>query len=644
MQGRQSGTLAGKILDKSYEELIKSLNERAALGGEGMELEVIENSAGNPVPAVHFEGRKLMLHSRFDPVKEAARFIEGVGADSHDLFIVLGLGFAYHVEELARRVSADSSIIIIEKSPLIAAEALKRRQLGALFGDRRVNLMIAPSDEEILDALRDRSSASVSFLTHRGSHQLFPDYYSTMLETCRAQLSSKTVNIATLARFEKIWSSNIARNINRFIGSPGASDFYGRFEGVGAVVVAAGPSLNRSIEFIRSIRGRALIVAVDTAYGVLKKNGITPDFTVAVDPQPVNARYFEGSCPESTVLVADPTVHPSVFRLFGGRYVTTGIAFNLLKWIESEAGEHGEITNGGSVSTNAYDFARRLGCSPVVMVGQDLSFSDGLAHARGSYLDEQVYLRTNRTWNAHCHNRFQQRALPAVYVEAIGGGRVRTNHKMMIFRSWFAKRQDASLINATVSGALIPGVEHRGQRSLRFPEPGCCIAERIDEIYTASLQRRREGYSPGRQIAVKIKAMLSDLQGLLPALSRAVESAGRLAALLAASKRDGAKVDYALGRLAECDRIISSKKNIKDMISLTSQKVIHTIKEGYDIGGEGSGLSEDVMVAKRSEYLYKGLYEGSLFNRKTLEKMLKIIEGAESEVENEANVEPEEVS
>jgi len=67
------------------------------------------------------------------------------------------------------------------------------------------------------------------------------------------------------------------------------------------------------------------------------------------------------------------------------------------------------------------------------MVGQDLAFTGGYAHARGSYLDEQVNLRTDRFFNAQVFNRRQLTALPKIFVKGIRSPKVHTNQKMMIF-------------------------------------------------------------------------------------------------------------------------------------------------------------------------------------------------------------------
>jgi hypothetical protein len=581
----------------------------------------VENTAaGDAVPVVSREGKKLLIHSKFDPVKEAERFTGEVDPAEFDLIVVMGFGFAYHLQALLSRMNDDSVLLVIEHDSFMIRAALASRDLSSLLADPRLTIMVRPGEDDFGELLRGKSSKRVSFVTHRGSFQLDPEYYTSAAGIARSWLSTKEVNIATLAKFEKIWSANIARNIRRFIAAPDAGIFYGRFTGVPAIVVAAGPSLDTSIEFIARNRDRALIIAVDTAFGLLAKHGIDPHFCLAVDPQAVNARYFEGAGPSNAVLVADPTVHPAVFRFFRGRSAVTGIAFEMMRWIETIAGTKAEISHGGSVSTNAYDFASRLGASPIIMVGQDLAFTGGYAHARGSYLDEQVHLRRTRVFTAEMFNRRQLTALPAIYVRGIGGGRVRTNQKMVIFMSWFEKRNDPSLINASAAGALIPGVRH-------------CRADELDLAHAAAdpavaiAAIMGDAASEGDRAALharfrdRLASMAAEVEALIPVLQRSVGFSQNLVGEMAAKNRNQGKVDYILAKLAEADRIVESRSAIKDMISFTVQRVIHTITEGYDIDEGDAGLPDEVRVAKRSHYLYKGLLDGALFNRKLFGKM-----------------------
>lgn len=598
---------------------LASITENAPDDGS---IAIVEGKNG-PVPEIVIGGKAVALHSRIDPIKEAARFASEIHPGEFDLFIVAGFGFAYHLEDLLRRVGSDAVVLVVEKSPLLIKKACEYRDLADLFSDSRFILLLSPSEDDIARALQGKSTRRTAFLLHRGSHQADVEFYSNVLRIARSYLSTKDVNIATLAKFEKTWTQNIARNAGYLADLPRARFFYGAFEGVPAIVAAAGPSLSESIDFIRKNTARALIVAVDTSYRILRKHGIEPHFCVTVDPQSVNARYFEGNTPSKTVLVADPSSHPSVFKLFKGRIVRAGTAFPMMKWIDEICGEGGEIAHGGSVSTNAYDFAKRLGASPVVLVGQDLAFTGGYAHARGSYLDDQVHLRTERFFTAEMFNRRQLTALPKIFIDGIRGGRVHTNQKMMIFLSWFERRNDPSLVNATVNGARMKGVAHVDDTAVDLGEAKD-LWNILDAVYEKA-KREQQSSKVRPLLEEKCAKLRADVEELLPVLDRAVRLSEDLAEQTASVNRDGAKVAYILKKLDEADRAIESKKKTTDMIGLTIQKVVHTIMEGHDLDEEEGKMSSDEKIARRSLYLYRGLQEGAEFVKRIAERMRMIL-------------------
>jgi len=587
-------------------------------------IEVLESKNGERVPSVTRSGRKVSIHSRFDPRIEAVRFAAETPAE-HDLYIVFGFGFAYHIGALLAKIPSASNMLVVEKEAAMLKAALKYRDLSALLEDNRLSVLTDPSEDELAEALKGKSSLKVSFITHRGSHQINGEYYAAMLELCRSYLSTKEVNIATLAKFEKVWTANIARNILPFMKSAAIKNFYGKFAGIPAIIAAAGPSLCESLDFIRQSKHKAVIIAVDTAMPILVKAGIQPHFCVAVDPQLVNARYFEGLPKLDTLLVADPTVHPSVFHLYKGPTAVTGIAFNIMKWIENICGEKGEITHGGSVSTNAFDLAQRLSCSPIILTGQDLSFTGGRAHARGSYMEEQIFLKTNRLANAEMHNRKQLTSVPRVTAKGIRSQKVLTNQKMMIFMSWFQKQKNENLINATFDGMLIPGIKH-SPAELLLPENSDAGVKRTVEEILESFSGVQAAEEPAKKLKAHIDKILNDIALLIPELERAKKLSADLVSLFESGKTDRGKTGYILRKLDEIDRVLESKENVKGMLSMVSQKAIHTINEGYSIDKLDSELSTELLTAKRSNYLYNEFYEGCLFNKKTLGTMLRCVE------------------
>ena len=608
------------VLQSSAPDIVK----RLAADTPDMDIDCIDSKKG-PVPEVIRDGRKLYVHSRFDPVKEAERFISEVDAAQFDLFIVCGFGFGYHIEALAEHVAPDAIILVIEKSASMLKGAFSARDLRGLAGNPGFFLLLDPSEDDIALTLSGKSTRRVTFLSHRGSFQLFPEYYSNIRRVAKSYLSTKEVNIATLAKFEKTWSANIARNIRRIASLPGVEIFFDAFRGYTAIVAAAGPSLLESVAFIRENRSRAVIIAVDTSFGLLRRHGIEPHFCLTVDPQVVNARYFEGVDPGRTVLVTDPTSHPSAARLFGGRAVMCGMTFQMMQWVEEVTGKKGEVAHGGSVSTNAFDFAKRLGVSRVVFVGQDLAFTGGLAHARGSYLDEQIAYRRDRFFTQCMANRRQLTALPPVFVPGIRSKRVQTNQKMMIFLSWFEKRKDPILVNATADGARMPGVRHVPMEEIDINGPGGDIDTIIDALYDAARIPVGRTGAMTAELSDICTGSMGAIEELLPRLERAVALSEDLCRIVGGGGRDQGKVDYILKRLSETDRFLESREMMRDMIGLTIQRVIHTITEGYAVDDDEEGLPEDQRIAKRSLFLYRGLHEGAVFVERVLKKMNSVL-------------------
>ncbi|MCX7677699.1 MAG: DUF115 domain-containing protein [Spirochaetes bacterium] len=577
-----------------------------------------------PVPEIRKEGRILAIHSRVDPVKEATRFCAELTTMDFDLVVISGFGFAYHIEEILNRASQDAAVLVMEKNPLIVKKACEHRDLERIFRDPRLLLLINPSEENVAEKLRGKATRRTSFLLHRGMHQTDPEYYSNLLRIARSYLSTKEVNIATLAKFEKVWMRNVARNVGFLTDLPRATFFFGAFEGIPAIVVSAGPSLLESIPFIKVNSTKAIVIAVDTAYKILIKNGVEPHFCLTVDPQSINARYFEGDSLTDTILVADPSSHPSVFKLFKGRKVRAATAFPMMKWIDEICGDGGEIAHGGSVSTNAYDFARKLKANPIVLVGQDLAFTGGYAHAKGSHLDEQVHIRTNRFFTPEMFNRKQLTALPKIFVDGIDGRKVHTNQKMMIFLSWFERRNDPGLVNATRAGARIKGVKHCSEECIDFGDSKD-LWQKINLLYEHALEEQRK--IPARaHIHDKCIGISRQIDELLPVLKRAVHFAEELVTQMKASVRDGAKISYIVKKLDEIDNFIETRKKLADMIGLAIQKVVHTIMEGHDVEGEDSEMGNEEKIARRSLYLYKGLLEGAEFIGKTVAQMVAILQ------------------
>jgi len=235
-----------------------------------------------------------------------------------------------------------------------------------------------------------------------------------------------------------------------------------------AVVVSAGPSLDRSLPALAEHRSRYILIAVDTAVSALRHFGLDPDYLLSMDAQAPNFLHVRSYTGQAT-LVVDTTVSYLALRHLKGPYYTfqnpLPAASILLKMLFPDGA--GELQFGGSVSTNAFDLALRLGCSPVYLCGLDLSFPENRIHARGSALEEAALAKTHRLHTAHQQNHAQLTAIDRRYLQNSESRAVPTNDKLLIFYEWYRSRLPAPhVVHVDGGGASFSRVPRIGSEKL----------------------------------------------------------------------------------------------------------------------------------------------------------------------------------
>lgn len=469
-------------------ELLGVPESESALFAAALRPELLE-ATRETHPTCLWQGR--YLHSRFAPRKEAERAAAAIQVEnSQQLVLFVGAGLAYVIAEFCKR--HDNPAIWFEPNREILALALGLTDLCDAVRAGRLSVFTGePDDETLREMFRGRTGADVVFAIHRASADADEQY--GRLETRLVEhLNKKNVNLATLARFDRIWAKNLVFNFPALRRARPVARLFDCAPGATALVCGAGPSLYDDLQRLKLIPGareNAIWIAVDTALAPLHAAGFTPDVTVSVDPQALNRYYLEGFADASWIVI-DPTTTYLTPRLAGAdRLVFTSSPFALAKLFFDYCEESvGELAFGGSVSTNAYDLAVRMGCRRILLVGQDLAFTNGLAHSPGATLEERLNFRERRTFRRELHNYRQLSALP---VRGLPGavGPVPTNDKLTIFYRWFARRfrsdraRGVEIYNLTGGGAVFedaPGGDaarlFAESRPLRFDD---CARERL---------------------------------------------------------------------------------------------------------------------------------------------------------------------
>lgn len=211
---------------------------------------------------------------------------------------------------------------------------------------------------------------------------------------------------------------------------------------VPAVIVSAGPSLEKNVHLLKNVKGKAFIVCVDSAVAYLLEQGIIPDAVVTIDPRkPV--RLFEDSRIEGVPIIAASDANTDIIaKVHPDRFIIAQSDDPYIQHAFSRAGKPlDRVKTGGCVSIFAFNLCLYAGAGPVILIGQDFAFSE-----------EKIYAG---------QNNFNVNVQQYIEIEGMDGNKVYTtpdyNHYRIWFENYLKNHESCQLVNATEGGARIKG-------------------------------------------------------------------------------------------------------------------------------------------------------------------------------------------
>ena len=332
------------------------------------------------------------LASRRRPLEEAERLAATVDPRTSGAVVVLGFGVGHHVGALARRMGQAGFVVCFEPDAGMLRAVLERVDCSSWLGRGTVSVLTGCDSVALSHAVSGAEgilSLGVKIVEHPASRaRLASDTPRFREELARTVRAVRTTVVTTLVQMETTLR-NLLMNLDHYIGCPGVDDLAGVCAGRPAVVVSAGPSLRRNIDVLArpGVRDRVVIVAVQTVLKQLLERGIRPHFVTALDWHEISRRFYEGLTPDDVrgvTLVADAKANPAILASFPGAIRCP--ADPVLDAVLGSECRHDRATlpAGATVAHLAYFLARHLGCDPVVLIGQDLAFTDGLYYGPGA--------------------------------------------------------------------------------------------------------------------------------------------------------------------------------------------------------------------------------------------------------------------
>lgn len=374
-------------------------------------------------------------HSIIDPMFEAKKLAEYIYDPKMSSYAILGCGLGYLIYQLYILSNGSITIDVFEKDARMVEYAQKYGVLDWVPKEK-LNICVCEDSYEFLCCADGEDKG----------YYIFAPELVREPDEMRDVLQEVNIKYNTHKRFEKNRSINFWRNIKS--DSKLVTDFDTTNLSKDYIVIAAGPSLDDSMEFLRNNQGKKTLVAVGTVYKKLIQNNIIPDMVVVLDPQERTCKQIEGLENEKIPLLIGMTAYWGFAASYRGeKYLIPMIdivdiveASNYAKEQEWEF-----WSCGGTVTALAIDVALKFGAKQIYLVGVDMAFPDGVTHATGT-MD-----RTTKDIN---------KLMP---IEGVGNKTVYADRVFICYREWIENRiaQTPQVVyyNMSCIGAKIAGTK-----------------------------------------------------------------------------------------------------------------------------------------------------------------------------------------
>ncbi|WCN38138.1 motility associated factor glycosyltransferase family protein [Aneurinibacillus uraniidurans] len=443
-----------EMLQKHYPDLHQSVVSFKKTG------KCVEEKSKNGMTNLQYtsdDGIKIMLHSQYDPAREAKMWVNNVILDKEDSLVIIGLGLGYYLPYLRERYS-EKKLIIIEPDLEVFYHALKIQDLSTYFADdnivflvEHIPYMIATSLQGYVQSHKIKEFYISELPIYR---RVYGEYIKNVYRDIQEQIRTITINMHTEILFSKQWLSNLFKNLPSMTSFPSVKKLAGNFKGVPAVIVAAGPSLEKNMHILKQIYDRALIISVGSSANILERNGIIPHIVMGVDGGEGEANIFENLTNHSPLFVYANTVHHRAIESYNGKKMWLIMTVEkVMPQLDKQLdGENPVIQSGPSVANIALAFADYLQCSPIMLIGQDLAYTntklyaDGAVHQADPDLVEKF--KSNSSY---------------VKMKGINGEDIYTKKPFLSMKKWFEDyvtifERNTNIYNCTEGGLPIKGI------------------------------------------------------------------------------------------------------------------------------------------------------------------------------------------
>lgn len=396
------------------------------------------------------------------------------GPKAERIVLVGGFGLGFLLERILRSEfkSAEYYIIVEPKADRFRV-ACERFDFSSLIQNKKFLFLVGRSEDECfaefvqwlrtpqhafrMDAHRIMEHPVLGGL-HREYFDIVWDEWIAATKQIRRGFGEKEDSLLGFQYFME--------NLSWVEKTPGVIHLKDQFKGVPAIIVATGPSLKKSLDQLKTVQDKAILIAADASLSILLDAGIEPHFFCTLERDLVARKFFETASqnhPEArSSLVPFAFIPRESTEAWKGRTWVAYRDYSYFKYFEQGL-PRGILASSSSVAHFCLRLASYLGCGPIVLVGQDLSYDPKTlaSHPSGiAYGD----------WSRHQTLEELEKRIKAenlghlVWVEGNLEPQLPSSALYFAFikeYAWEVTQLKVPLINCTQGGAKIPGVPWR---------------------------------------------------------------------------------------------------------------------------------------------------------------------------------------
>ena len=347
----------------------------------------------------NFLYKDALIHNKINPLAEAKEIFSMAVNTPVSIHLIYGLGLGY----LFQVTSLNSKGTVILYEPDLNVMWVAFSLVDFSNDILKKNVHISDSYDEISKIIYEHSGMqnSPQLLSLPSQRACDEKSFNELVLKLQNLIGSYSLDLKYTK--QKFYPNlvTVLGNLLKLVKEVPLHVYKDVYKGKTAVVVSAGPTLDRNIQTLKENRDKYVLFVVGTAVKTLYKNGLKPDFIVIIESYN-SVRQLEGLDLSDVNFITEPYSH-SALRDFEFKQIFSHISSNTPVnhfWAKIIGENIDEYWSKGTVSYTALNCARLLGCSKIILVGQDLAYIDGQCYSKDSAYKDLIcsFNPENKRW------------------------------------------------------------------------------------------------------------------------------------------------------------------------------------------------------------------------------------------------------